>query len=43
MPEGEWEARYVASWMPGARRYRSFWELMLGPYRSFVNVKEAST
>ena len=26
--EGEWEAWFFASWMAGADRYRSFWELM---------------
>ncbi|MFC4465346.1 SMI1/KNR4 family protein [Streptomyces xiangluensis] len=34
-PEGEWEAWYLAHWLPGAVRYRSFWELMNGQYRSF--------
>ncbi|MEP6672109.1 MAG: hypothetical protein ABJF10_23300 [Chthoniobacter sp.] len=27
-PEGEWEAWMFANWFPGARRYRSFRELM---------------
>jgi hypothetical protein len=27
-PEGEWEAWFFANWLPGASRYRSFWELM---------------
>jgi cell wall assembly regulator SMI1 len=27
-PDGEWEAWFMASWLPGANRYRSFWELM---------------
>jgi cell wall assembly regulator SMI1 len=27
-PDGEWEAWFLASWIPGARRYRSFGELM---------------
>ncbi|WP_062444089.1 SMI1/KNR4 family protein [Herbidospora daliensis] len=27
-PEGEWEAWYLAPWLPGAVRARSFWELM---------------
>ncbi|TYB59732.1 SMI1/KNR4 family protein [Nonomuraea sp. PA05] len=26
--EGEWEAWYLASWVPGARRYRCFWDLI---------------
>ena len=35
-PEGEWEAWFFASWLPGARRYRSFWELMQGEYDLFM-------
>ncbi|GAA3069341.1 hypothetical protein GCM10017600_22580 [Streptosporangium carneum] len=27
-PEGEWEAWFLAPWLPGANRYVSFWELM---------------
>jgi len=27
-PDGEWEAWIFANWLPGASRYRSFWELM---------------
>ncbi|MFD3379776.1 MULTISPECIES: SMI1/KNR4 family protein [unclassified Streptomyces] len=34
-PDGEWEAWYLAHWLPGAVRYRSFWDLMNGEYRSF--------
>ena len=26
--DGEWEAWYFAHWLPGAHRYRSFWDLM---------------
>ncbi|HEX3050762.1 MAG TPA: SMI1/KNR4 family protein [Aggregatilineaceae bacterium] len=26
--DGEWEAYYYAHWLPGARRYDSFWHLM---------------
>ncbi|NRQ39733.1 SMI1/KNR4 family protein [Nonomuraea sp. NN258] len=26
-PDGEWEAWHAAAWMPGAERYRSFWEM----------------
>jgi hypothetical protein len=26
--DGEWEAWFFASWLPGARRYRSFLELL---------------
>ncbi len=38
-PEGEWEAWFFANWLPGARRYRSFWELMQGEYRSFRRLR----
>ncbi|GEM_PF-1988629 len=27
-PDGEWEAWFFASWLPGARRYPSFWDLV---------------
>ncbi|MGW3346607.1 SMI1/KNR4 family protein [Nonomuraea rubra] len=27
--EGEWEAWYLAPWLPGAHRYRSFWDLAM--------------
>ena len=33
--DGEWEAWFFATWLPGARRYRSFWELMQDEYRQF--------
>ncbi|MGW7264901.1 SMI1/KNR4 family protein [Streptomyces sp. NPDC054842] len=33
--DGEWEAWYLAQWMPGAVRYRSFWDLMNDEYRNF--------
>ncbi|WP_344923324.1 SMI1/KNR4 family protein [Streptosporangium oxazolinicum] len=26
-PEDEWETWYLAPWLPGANRYRSFWDL----------------
>jgi len=38
-PEGEWEAWFLAHWLPGARRYRSFWDLMHGEYRSFLAAR----
>ncbi|MFE6662135.1 SMI1/KNR4 family protein [Streptomyces sp. NPDC057697] len=34
-PDGEWEAWYLAHWLPGAVRYRSFWDLMNDEYRTF--------
>jgi hypothetical protein len=33
--DGEWEAWYLAHWLPGAVRYRSFWDLMNDEYTSF--------
>ncbi|MET9660994.1 SMI1/KNR4 family protein [Streptomyces sp. NPDC006510] len=33
--DGEWEAWYLAHWLPGAVRYRSFWDLMNDEYNSF--------
>ncbi|MDI2131335.1 SMI1/KNR4 family protein [Yinghuangia seranimata] len=34
-PDGEWEAWYLAHWLTGAVRYRSFWDLMNGEYVRF--------
>lgn len=39
-PEGEWEAWFFANWNPGAVRYRSFWELILAEYESFLTLKD---
>lgn len=38
--EGEWEAWFFAHWLPGANRYRSFWELMQGEYQNFVQANK---
>lgn len=40
-PDGEWEAWFFASWLPGAIRYRSFWELMQGEYERFLQLKDS--
>ncbi len=37
-PEGEWEAWFFASWLPGARRYRSFWEMLQGEHERFLRM-----
>ena len=37
--EGEWEAWLFTNWMPGARRYCSFRELMQGEHESFCRVR----
>jgi hypothetical protein len=39
--EGEWEAWFFANWLPGARRYRSFRELMEAQYAEFLALREA--
>jgi len=36
--DGEWEAWFFANWLPGARRYRSFWELMQAQHESFIST-----
>ncbi len=41
-PEGEWEAGFLASWAPGVRRYRSFWDLMQAEYASFMHLEKLS-
>lgn len=38
--EGEWEALFLASWYPGAKRYRSFLALMQGEYESYRTLRE---
>jgi HEAT repeat protein len=35
-PEGEWEAWFFAHWVPGADRYRSFWELMIAEHEHYL-------
>ena len=36
--DGEWEAWMFANWLPGATRYRSFWELMNAEHASFLDL-----
>lgn len=38
-PEGEWEAWLWAHWLPGARRYRSFWDMMRHEHDTHVRVR----
>lgn len=38
-PDGEWEAWFLANWVPGARRFPSFAHLMLSEYRSFARLE----
>jgi len=37
-PGGEWEAWYFASWLSGAMRYRSFWEMMQAEYDRLLDA-----
>lgn len=37
--EGEWEAWHFANWRPGARRYRSFAELMRDSYQMYIELR----
>lgn len=39
-PNGEWEAWFWAHWLPGARRYRSFWDMMQEERQSFIELAE---
>lgn len=34
--DGEWEAWKIAHWLPGANRYRSFWDLMQDEYTFYA-------
>ncbi|HEU4321531.1 MAG TPA: SMI1/KNR4 family protein [Roseiflexaceae bacterium] len=38
-PDGEWEAWLFANWLPGAHRYRSFWEMMQSEHQNFLNTR----
>ena len=38
-PDGEWEAWFFAHWIPGAHRYRSFWDLMQDERQGFLYVR----
>ena len=35
-PDGEWQAIFMASWIPGAYRYPSFWAMMQHDYELFT-------
>jgi hypothetical protein len=39
-PDGEWEAWFFASWLPGANRYPSFWDLMQAELQSLLSSRE---
>ena len=40
-PDGEWEAWFFASWLPGANRYHSFWDLMQAEHKNFLSLRSA--
>ena len=37
--DGEWEAWFLANWLPGVRRYRSFVEMMQAEYHQFAGTE----
>lgn len=37
--DGEWEALFLAGWLPGANRYRSFYDLVHGECREFLEYQ----
>jgi hypothetical protein len=37
--DGEWEAWFLANWLPGIHRYRSFLEMMQAEYHSFAGIE----
>ena len=41
-PEGEWEAWFFAHWVPGADRYRSFWDLMVAEHKHSLYILKSS-
>jgi HEAT repeat protein len=41
-PEAEWEAWFFAHWVPGADRYRSFWDLMAAEHDHFLYALKSS-
>lgn len=38
--DGEWEAWFFASWLPGANRYRSFYEMMQSEHERFLKLNK---
>jgi HEAT repeat protein len=41
--DGEWEAWFLASWLPGAKRYRSFWDLLHAEYAAFTQLESQTS
>ena len=37
---GDWEALFCANWIPGIKRYPSFWPMMLHGYINFLDAIE---
>jgi HEAT repeat protein len=40
--DGEWEAWFFAHWVPGADRYRSFWDMMQAEHERFLYLLKSS-
>ncbi len=41
--DGEWEAWFFGTWLPGADRYRSFHEMMQVEYANFLELRETAS
>lgn len=41
-PDGEWEVWFLASWIPGVRRFASFAHWLVSEYRSFRSLENVS-
>jgi hypothetical protein len=39
-PEGEWEAWLLATWLPGASRHPSFWDMMQAEHEKFIDWRQ---
>lgn len=39
-PDGEWQAWFFASWLPGATQYPSFEAMMLGEYEKYQTLQD---
>lgn len=39
--EGEWEGWFFASWLGGAKRYQSFWDMMQDQHQIFLDLLES--
>ncbi len=38
--EGEWDGMFMAGWLPGVSRYRSFQEMMQAALETYLSIKQ---